>query len=244
MATEEGDAGIGIGNFSLLTGLSIPRLRRYHELGILVPARVDAHSGYRSYSPDQIPAGRTIAHLRSVDLPLEELRELLDADEGLGILRRHRHRLVERVSATKAMVDLIDHLIREETTVTTTGVQLVELVLQPEDHEDLIAFYRSVFGMDFEPDDHNGTVAVRYHACGGSWDPEGVFIFTIFPAEGAPTRCSIGFGVPDLDPIWKAALAAGAKEVRAPYDDPYIPRNAIFDDPAGNRVSLYERRDW
>ena len=36
-----------IGEFSLITSLSIKSLRLYHEKGLLIPAEVDAESGYR-----------------------------------------------------------------------------------------------------------------------------------------------------------------------------------------------------
>lgn len=106
---------IGIGEFALLTGLSVTRLRRYHDLGLLVPARVDPQTGYRSYDPDQVVEGRRIRRLRHADLPLEDLGRIVAGGErATGVLRRHRRRLLEEVAATNRMVELVDQLIREE----------------------------------------------------------------------------------------------------------------------------------
>ena len=45
-----------IGEFAERTRLSPKALRLYDQLGLVVPARVDASSGYRLYSEDQVEA--------------------------------------------------------------------------------------------------------------------------------------------------------------------------------------------
>jgi MerR-like DNA binding protein len=42
-----------IGQFARLCRLSVKQLRHYDELGLLRPAEVDAHTGYRYYRRDQ-----------------------------------------------------------------------------------------------------------------------------------------------------------------------------------------------
>ena len=241
------DTGIGIGSFALLTGLSVTRLRRYHELGLLVPATVDAVTGYRSYSSAQIEHGRRIARLRLADLPLDEIERLVaGVDAPLAVLRRHRRRLDERIVETRRMVEEVDQLIEEERAhMSTVSLQLIEVILRVDDVDETVAFYRDVLGMEFQADDHNGALPLHYDACGGSWDPAGVFLFTIYPAEGRPTRTSIGFGVPDIDETWARARARTAVEIQPPTDSGYMPRQAIFEDNAGNRVAVYHRaNDW
>jgi DNA-binding transcriptional MerR regulator len=242
-----GEAIIGIGDFALLTGLSVTRLRRYHDLGVLVPARVDSQSGYRSYAPEQIELGRRVSHLRQMDLPLGDVaRVVASAESAARVLREHRDRLAERLTTTTQMLDLVDELIGEEHRHTSPmTVQLVEVVLRVEDVEETVAFYRDVLDVEFQADDHNGTLPVHYDACAGAWDPEGFFMLTIYPANGRPTRSSLGFGVPDVDETWRRARARRATEVEAPTDSGYMPRRAVFEDNAGNRVSVYHRRgDW
>jgi DNA-binding transcriptional MerR regulator len=66
-----------IGAFARLTGLSAKALRHYDALGLLRPAAVEAN-GYRAYDRDQIETGRRIRRLRDLDVPLEEIRAVLD----------------------------------------------------------------------------------------------------------------------------------------------------------------------
>src|SRR5687767_13080471 len=71
-------AGMGgaltIGEFARVTHLSVRTLRRYHDGGLLEPARVDPATGYRYYTSEQIPAAQVIHRLRELDMPLVEVR--------------------------------------------------------------------------------------------------------------------------------------------------------------------------
>jgi DNA-binding transcriptional MerR regulator/effector-binding domain-containing protein len=62
-----------IGAFSRLCGVSRKALRAYDALGLFRPAWVDAESGYRRYSPAQLPEIRRIAALRSMGMSLPEI---------------------------------------------------------------------------------------------------------------------------------------------------------------------------
>jgi DNA-binding transcriptional MerR regulator len=68
---------VPIGRFSQATRLSPRALRLYDERGLLVPARVDADSGYRYYRLEQVATGRTIALLRAAGMALEEIRAFM-----------------------------------------------------------------------------------------------------------------------------------------------------------------------
>ncbi|MGV0750144.1 MerR family transcriptional regulator [Mycolicibacter minnesotensis] len=52
-----------IGDFSRMTYLTVKALRLYHERGLLAPVQVDPSSGYRYYSPDQVPIAQVIRRL-------------------------------------------------------------------------------------------------------------------------------------------------------------------------------------
>lgn len=68
-----------IGMFSRASSLSIKTLRAYHAAGILVPAEVDRDSGYRMYTPDQLADAAIVRRLRALDLPLDRVREVIQA---------------------------------------------------------------------------------------------------------------------------------------------------------------------
>lgn len=88
-----------IGEFARRSGLSISALRFYGDAGVLAPAHTDPLSGYRYYSADQLPVAAVIRHLRTAEVPLDQVRALLtvkpaDAEAGL---REHRTRLRARL---------------------------------------------------------------------------------------------------------------------------------------------------
>ena len=87
---------IPIGRFARLSGLTIGALRHYDELDLLRPADVDPATGYRRYRSEQLEDARTIARLRELEVPLDEIREVLstdDAAERRRRLARHRSRV-------------------------------------------------------------------------------------------------------------------------------------------------------
>ena len=53
-------ARVSIGDFAVMTSLSRKALRHYHDIGILEPAHIDAHTGYRFTTP-----ARSIMHTSS-----------------------------------------------------------------------------------------------------------------------------------------------------------------------------------
>jgi protein phosphatase len=50
----------------------------YDDLGLLRPAEVDEHSGYRRYAPAQLGSARLVATLRLLGMPLARIQQVLD----------------------------------------------------------------------------------------------------------------------------------------------------------------------
>ncbi|MEQ4726065.1 MerR family transcriptional regulator [Nonomuraea sp. B19D2] len=71
-----------IGQFARLGRLSVKQLRHYDELGLLRPAHVDAETGYRYYRPSQARVALSIGLLRSLDVPLAVVGEVLSGAVG------------------------------------------------------------------------------------------------------------------------------------------------------------------
>lgn len=96
-----------IGMFSRASLISIKTLRAYHEAGILVPAEVDRDSGYRMYTPDQLADAAIVRRLRALDLPLDRVREVIqarDPDLTRQILADHEIRMQARLDETARIV--------------------------------------------------------------------------------------------------------------------------------------------
>jgi len=75
---------LSIGAFARLARLSPKALRLYDEMRLLPPARVDAETGYRWYSPEQLTRARRVAQLRLLDMPLPRIRTVLDAEPAVA----------------------------------------------------------------------------------------------------------------------------------------------------------------
>jgi DNA-binding transcriptional MerR regulator len=101
---------VGIGEFARLSGLSQKALRRYDELGLLPPARVDASSGYRRYAPGQVERARLVALLRQIGVPLARIQAILDLDAEAAAERVGAY-WTEVEAAHTARRDLAGHLI-------------------------------------------------------------------------------------------------------------------------------------
>lgn len=108
-AMEATDTFMPIGRFARLTGLSVKALRHYDELGLLRPATVDADTGYRSYSTDQVERAETIRLLRRLELPLDDIATILATDDPTelrSVLLDHQRRTASRSAELKSQQDV------------------------------------------------------------------------------------------------------------------------------------------
>jgi len=103
---------LSIGQFARLSGLSVGALRHYDELDLLRPADTDRFTGYRRYRPEQLETARVIGRLRELEMPLDEIRDVLAIDDPAGRQRRlDRHRA--RVEArTLRLQRVLHHVTR------------------------------------------------------------------------------------------------------------------------------------
>jgi DNA-binding transcriptional MerR regulator len=159
---------LSIGRFADASGLTVKALRHYDEIGLLVPAHVDSETGYRYYDPGQIEAAVAIRRLRALELPLEQIRTLLDADaDGFRAgLAAHGYR-VSAEAHDKQML-----LIELAALVEGGGVPVeVELVDEPELH--LAATIRQLHQDDVATAIQEMVHAVREHLHARGIEPAG-----------------------------------------------------------------------
>lgn len=116
-----------IGQFARRCGLTAKALRHYDRLGLLLPSAVDPRNGYRLYAAEQAATARLIGLLRSVDLPLDEVRRCLGAadDDVRRILAVHRRRLEARSTRIRGALHTLDHLVADERSLTMPDPQPV-----------------------------------------------------------------------------------------------------------------------
>jgi DNA-binding transcriptional MerR regulator len=73
---------LSIGEFAAATQLSQKALRIYDEQRLLPPARIDAATGYRYYSSDQVSIGRLVRTLREMNVSLTDIASVVSAKEA------------------------------------------------------------------------------------------------------------------------------------------------------------------
>jgi effector-binding domain-containing protein len=124
---------VPIGRFSKMTRLSVKALRLYDEIGLLRPARIDPSSGYRYCFIGHAGRAEVIKMLRSVDMPLDEIRTILEADdpelthEQLVV---HRELLTGRLAAQERTLAYLESLIQREEGVMAYDVEILETTPQ------------------------------------------------------------------------------------------------------------------
>jgi DNA-binding transcriptional MerR regulator len=108
-------ATLTVGEFSRMTHLSVKTLRHYHQVGLLEPAEVNPHTGYRYYTTAQIPAVQVIRRLRDLEMPVPEVKAVLaapDTEQRNALIAAHLDRLEAQLAQTRAAVDSLRNLLR------------------------------------------------------------------------------------------------------------------------------------
>ncbi len=107
---------LSIGDFAGLGRVSVRMLRHYDAIGLLRPARVDPHSGYRFYTAEQLLRLNRILALKDLGFSLHQVRlmieERVDLGELRGMLRLRRAELAEQVERDNARLALVDARLR------------------------------------------------------------------------------------------------------------------------------------
>lgn len=186
---------VPIGRFSQVARLSVKALRLYDEQGLLRPALVDRDTGYRYYALSQAAEAERIRLLRSLELPLDEVRRYLaapTAEERRALLRAHEARLQARVEAERRIFERLDALARDAAAdppaVTLVEVPELQILgrrlrtpladIGPRVGEALRALFEHVARSRARP---AGPPFALYH--GAEFDPDDVDVETCVPVD-------------------------------------------------------------
>jgi DNA-binding transcriptional MerR regulator len=143
-----------IGDFSLMTHLSIKTLRYYHQVGLLEPAEVDPNTGYRHYRVEQIPTAQIIQRFRDLSMPIDEVKAVLaapDLDTRNALIAAHLSRLEGELEQTRQAVMSLRNLlepalapisVEHRTLPATQAIGIQEVV----DLSDLLFWYHGALG--------------------------------------------------------------------------------------------------
>jgi DNA-binding transcriptional MerR regulator/effector-binding domain-containing protein len=116
-----------IGDFARHGRVSVRMLRHYDAIGLLRPARVDPHSGYRGYEAAQLSRLNRVVALKDLGFTLEQVAAIIDEKVGIdelrGMLRLRRAELQNQLAADRARLAAVEARLRS---IETEGVMPVE----------------------------------------------------------------------------------------------------------------------
>jgi DNA-binding transcriptional MerR regulator len=105
-----------IGDFAGLGRVSVRMLRHYDAIGLLRPAHVDPHSGYRYYTAAQLRVLNRVIALKDLGFTLQQVQTLLDekvdVGELRGMLRLRRAELAAQVAQDHSRLAQVDARLR------------------------------------------------------------------------------------------------------------------------------------
>jgi DNA-binding transcriptional MerR regulator len=237
-----------IGEFAELVGLSIPQLRRFDRLQVLAPEGRTS-SGYRYYSSGQTGAGRIIALLRSMDMPVVDIRRVLggiDEGERQQLFADHRARLEARLDEVRSLLDAVDQLTMKGASTmsvpTSVPTELSSWLhymprLPVSDVDASVAYYEEALGLRLAWQ----TTDRKLSALASG--PIEILLLVPWDGDGPPPPQSAYVYVEDPDALCAEYQEAGATIVESVATRPYGMRDFVVSDPDGHRFTLGKGED-
>ena len=107
-------AQVSIGDFAVMTSLSRKALRHYHDIGILEPAHIDSHTGYRFYDTSQVDHAHIIRRFRSLGMSIPDIKALLSTEDAAArteIITTHLEQMEVQLQQTRDTVGALRELL-------------------------------------------------------------------------------------------------------------------------------------
>jgi DNA-binding transcriptional MerR regulator len=110
-----------VGAVAALTGVSVRTLHHYDHIGLVVPS-VRTPAGYRGYNDADIERLHLVLVYRSVGMPLDEIRALLDdpSADPVEHLQRQHQLLLEQADRLQHTIKAVEELMNAH----RSGIQL------------------------------------------------------------------------------------------------------------------------
>ena len=131
--TDSDEEFLTIGVFARSSGLTSSALRFYDDCALLVPASIDAKSGYRYYTRAQSKRAIIIRQLREIGMPLDKVAAALDGDgaAAVEIVDRHVEELAANArAAAEAAVSIRRMFDEKHCTATLSAAEFASAVEQ------------------------------------------------------------------------------------------------------------------
>jgi DNA-binding transcriptional MerR regulator len=217
-----------IGDFAGLGRVSVRMLRHYDAIGLLPPAHVDPHSGYRFYTANQLRLLNRIITLKDLGFSLQQVQlmieEKVDVGELRGMLRLRRAELEAQVVRDRSRLTQVDARLRM---IETEGhMNTADVVLKTIPSVRVAMLFATAAGYD-EPSSISENLTPLYprlmelmekHGVAMTGSPmayylpaptnpgdETITVHAAFPVGAVEPDPGLGFEVVDLPPIEQAA---------------------------------------
>lgn len=104
---------MNIKELEAITGITKQNIRFYEKKGLLSPDR-NPQNDYREYSEEDIERLKTIKMFRKLDLPIEDIRLILEGEiEMDSLIENHLHKLTNQETRLKTSIDICKQLIHK-----------------------------------------------------------------------------------------------------------------------------------
>ncbi len=109
-----------IKEFASFTGVSVRTLHYYDEIGLLKPAAVDRHSGYRFYDESSLLRMQEILFYRELDFSLKSIKEILSSPDynKNEALKQQQKLLILKKERLERLISAIDGAVKGEAVMT------------------------------------------------------------------------------------------------------------------------------
>jgi len=114
--SQKHDDLMSVGQFAKASRLSLKALRLYDRKDLLKPHRIDVHTGYRYYDEGQLERARMILLLRSIDMPLDKIKEVLAVPKATSsnLVEHYWGEVEARIQHGRRVVDYIKLILSGE----------------------------------------------------------------------------------------------------------------------------------
>lgn len=119
-----------IGEIAAFFNVSVKAVRVYEKKGIIKPVKIDARTGYRYYSADQVHQLDALLELKQLGFSLLEIKKLFDGgmsnDRFMEALVHKKTAWQNAIAATENKIDAIDK-ITERLSTSEPATKIHEL---------------------------------------------------------------------------------------------------------------------
>ncbi len=127
-----------------LTGLSRSNIRFYEKEMLITPARNEGN-GYRDYSPEDVREIKKIAFLRSINIPVEEIRSLKSGKSQLPeVLRRQEQKLKDGIQGLEQSKHICERMLERQ----ESGYESLDVEQYVENLNEYVEHNKEKYGSD------------------------------------------------------------------------------------------------